>query len=138
MPRLSVWMVRAALLHLGTGFTFGAFMLWNKGSPFDPRIGLLLSPHIELVLVGWTMQLAMGVAFWIVPRFTHGNRYGHVWLVWAAFVLINAGVIAVVISYWFAGLAWLTLVGHILESLAVVAFALHLWPRIKPFGETNP
>ena len=27
MPRLSKWMIRAALLHLGVGWTFGALML---------------------------------------------------------------------------------------------------------------
>jgi hypothetical protein len=134
MPRLTVWMVRAALLHMGTGFTFGAFMLWNKGLPFEPRVGLLLSPHIELVLVGWTMQLAMGVAFWITPRFTGARRYGQVWSAWAAFVLINAGVAAVVASYLFAIAPWLTLVGRLLEGLAVVLFAVHLWPRVKVFA----
>jgi hypothetical protein len=135
MPRLTVWMVRAALLHLGTGFTFGAFMLWNKGLPFEPRLALLLSPHIELVLVGWTIQFAMGVAFWIIPRFTGPQRYGRVWLAWGAFVLINAGVIMVVASYLLGALDWLTLPGRILEMLAVVLFAVHIWPRVKPFGE---
>jgi hypothetical protein len=137
MPRLSVWMVRAALLHLGTGFTFGAFMLWNKGLPFEPRLALLLSPHIELVLVGWTIQLAMGVAFWIIPRFTGINRYGRVWLAWGAFVCINAGVILVVASFIVPELAGLTLRGRLLETLAVVLFAVHIWPRVKPFAETK-
>ena len=68
MPRLSVWIIRTALLYLGIGFTFGALMLFNKGVPFDPMLWRLLRPHIEFVLLGWTMQLAMGVAFWIMPR----------------------------------------------------------------------
>ncbi len=135
MPRLSVWMVRAALLHLGIGFTFGSFMLWNKGLPFEPRLALLLSPHIELVLVGWTMQLAMGVAFWIVPRFTGENKYGRVGLAWAAFVLINAGVVLVVASFLLTDtLPAMTLLGRLLEGLAVISFALHIWPRVKPFA----
>ena len=63
MPRLSVWTIRAALVALGIGFLFGALMLANKGVPFDPSLWRLLPAHIELVLLGWTMQLALGVAF---------------------------------------------------------------------------
>ncbi|HLV45033.1 MAG TPA: hypothetical protein VKY39_08745, partial [Aggregatilineales bacterium] len=63
MPRLSVWMVRASLLYLGLGFTFGALMLANKGVPLHPRLWALLPLHAEMLLVGWAIQLAMGVAF---------------------------------------------------------------------------
>ena len=96
MPRLTVWMVRAALLHLGAGFTFGALMLLNKGAPVSGEIWRLLWPHVELVLLGWTLQLGMGVAFWIMPRFSGERRYGRVWLGWAAFGLLNAGVVTVI------------------------------------------
>ena len=51
MPRPSVWMVQASLVHLSIGMTFGALMLWNKGLPFSGQVAFLLSPQIELVLV---------------------------------------------------------------------------------------
>lgn len=133
MPRLTVWMVRAALLHLGAGFTFGALMLFNKGTPVNGMIWQLLWPHVELVLLGWTLQLGMGVAFWIMPRFSGPRRYGRVWLGWAAFGLLNAGVL-VVIGGLLAGTDGLIALGRALEVLAAGAFALHLWPRIKPLG----
>ena len=133
MPRLTVWMVRAALLHLGAGFTFGALMLLNKGAPVSGEIWRLLWPHVELVLLGWTLQLGMGVAFWIMPRFSGERRYGRVWLGWAAFGLLNAGVV-VVIGGQVAGEAGLVALGRALEVLAAGAFALHLWPRVKPLG----
>ena len=133
MPRLTVWMVRAALLHLGAGFTFGALMLLNKGAPVSGEIWRLLWPHVELVLLGWTLQLGMGVAFWIMLRFSGEPRYGRVWLGWAAFGLLNAGVVTVIGGQW-AGMDGLVAAGRALEVLAVGAFALHLWPRIKPLG----
>ncbi len=136
MPRLSTYFIRAALLHLGLGFTFGALMLWNKGLPFEGRLWLLLNPHIEMVLVGWTTQLVMGVGFWIVPRFTGENRYGRVRLAWAAFILINAGVITASVGLW-GNAAWLVLVGRALELSAFISFAVHIWPRVKPFAETK-
>jgi hypothetical protein len=76
MPRLSVFMLRTALIHLGIGFTLGALLLSNKGIPYALELWRLLLPHVEFVLFGWTMQLMMGVAFWILPRHTHEPRYG--------------------------------------------------------------
>lgn len=135
MPRLSVWMLRAALLQLGIGFTFGALLLANKGVPFEGRIWLLRAPHIEIVLLGWTMQLAMGVAFWILPRFTSGRKYGDERLGWAAFALINLGVFTYGISTWMGDAAPLVaLAGRGMEMLAGALFAVMIWPRVKGFG----
>ncbi len=136
MPPLSVWMVRVALLHLGIGFTFGALMLFDKAVPTHPDIWRLWPLHLELTLIGWTVQLAMGVAFWIMPRFARlPNRYGRrTTLAWAAFALLNAGVLAVCAGNWWPSLADLTLAGRIAELGAVISFIIHLWPRIKPPG----
>lgn len=65
MPRLSVWFVRASLLYLLAEVTFGALLLANKGIAYYPPIWNLFPIHIEFLLVGWLVQLALGVAFWI-------------------------------------------------------------------------
>lgn len=136
MPPLSVWMVRAALLHLGIGFTFGALMLLDKAIQIDPDVWRLWSIHVELTLIGWVIQLAMGVAFWIMPRFARlPNRYGRrTSFAWAAFVLLNAGVLAVSAGTWWPSLDALTVAGRAAEFGAVGLFVAHLWPRIKPPG----
>ncbi len=134
MPRLSIWMIRASLLYFGFGFTFGGLMLYNKGIPVDPSAWRLLPVHIEFVLVGWTVQLAMGVAFWIMPRLRREDRYGNVRAAWIAFALLNGGVLAVTAGAWFDDLAPLVLVGRGAELAGVVAFAIHIWPRVKAFG----
>ncbi len=132
MPRLTRWFIRSALVDLALGFTFGALMLFNKGVPVTAWIWRLLPLHVELVLLGWTVQLAMGVAFWILPRF--GLSRGNESAAWAAFVLINAGV-------WIAGIgpmlgapAIVTVIGRLGEVGSAVAFAVHAWPRVRPLG----
>jgi hypothetical protein len=40
----------------------------------------------------------------------------------------------VIASYLFTTTPWLTLVGRLMEVLAVAAFALHIWPRVKAFA----
>lgn len=132
MPRLSRWFIRAALLYLAMGFTIGALMLANKGMPFAAWLWRLRSTHIEVLLVGWTMQLALGVAYWILPRF--GGKRGDETSAWAAFGLLNVGVLLVGLEA-ALGLAPLVgLAGKLAEVAAAAAFARHAWPRIKPAG----
>ncbi|MCE7948582.1 MAG: hypothetical protein DYG88_14250 [Chloroflexi bacterium CFX4] len=135
MPRISVWMVRTALLYLGIGFTFGALMLWNKGIPTQPSLWRLLQPHIEFLIFGWTLQLAMGVATWILPRFSQPPRYGNLALAWAAFFSLNSGVLLAAFATWQAHAFYGLLgIGRALELLAALFFVAYAWSRVKPLS----
>jgi hypothetical protein len=133
MPRLSAWFVRAALIYLGLGFTFGGLLLANKGFALHPLTWRLLPAHIEFLLFGWTLQLIFGVAFWILPRWQ--TQRGDVRPAWVALLLVNAGVWLVVLTGWLNWPAWSMLAGRLLEAAAVAAFAAHAWPRVKPWME---
>ncbi len=130
MPRLSCWFIRAALVYLAVGFSLGMLMLYNKGVPLWPWVWRLLPTHIEFLLLGWTAQLAMGVAFWILPRFSSSR--GNETYAWLAWILINAGVCLAGISPLFGAAGLLPLLGRLAEAGGAAAFALHAWPRIKP------
>jgi heme/copper-type cytochrome/quinol oxidase subunit 1 len=130
MPSLSVWAIRAALLYLVLGFTIGALMLWHKGAPLHPMLWRLLPAHIECLLFGWTVQLALGVAYWILPRFQTAR--GNPMLVWLALGLLNLGVVLVSVAPFMAAPGLVSLYGRGAEIAAAAAFAFHAWPRIKP------
>jgi hypothetical protein len=132
MPRLSRWFVRAALVYLALGFTFGALLLFHKGAPLHPLVWRLLPAHIEFLLLGWTVQLAMGVAFWILPRF--GGSRGGAAPAWIALFLFNAGVLLAGLGPSLGGPAVLSFLGRLLEAGGALAFGVHAWPRIKPLG----
>jgi hypothetical protein len=134
MPRLSVWFIRTALLYLGVGFTLGALILFQKGVPYSGAVWQLLPMHIEFVLVGWTIQLALGVGFWILPRARHGAARGDERLVWLAYILLNIGVLSVGVGAWLGAPGVLLLLGRMAELLAALFFALHAWPRVKAYG----
>ena len=132
MPKLSVWMIRASMIHMGVGFLFGAVILWQKGLPFAGWVWRLLNPHIELMVAGWTLQLVMGVAFFILPRFANrNNRYGAEYLGWWSFFLLNSGLCLTVLGYWFF-LPTVALAGRLLEMVAVMNYVVMIFPRIKP------
>jgi cbb3-type cytochrome oxidase subunit 1 len=134
MPRLSVWSIRTAMLYLAAGFLWGALMLLEKGVPIAGSLLRLLPMHVEFVLIGWTLQLAMGVAFWILPRFSQGPAHGDERLGWLAYGLLNVGVLAAGVGQWLGAPALIPLLGRIAELLAAISFALQAWPRVKPVG----
>jgi cbb3-type cytochrome oxidase subunit 1 len=131
MPRLSVWFIRASLAHLLLGFTFGGLLLFHKGFPLHPLTWRLLPAHIEFVLFGWTAQLVMGMAFWILPRFPKPPVRGNERLAWGAFWALNAGIALAALAPFVPTYAWLSLGGRLAEALGVVLFARHAWPRVK-------
>lgn len=129
MPRVSAWLVRSSLLYLAVGATLGAVLLaakgvgWGAGAP-------LLRVHREVLLVGWLVQLALGVGFWILPPVRGGAiRKRPAWTVAG---LLNAGLLlfaAGVLWGGTGGKAWLLAAGRTLEALAVVGFAVPLLRR---------
>ncbi|HTO72421.1 MAG TPA: hypothetical protein VMJ30_01315 [Gemmatimonadales bacterium] len=130
MPKVSVLLIRSALIWLVLGAGLGSSML---ASTTAAPAGWWRA-HGELMLIGWCLQLAMGVAYWILPKHAAGAARGNVWLAAAIAPLLNAGIALSL-------LGWLALVpdrfldaARGLELLAILAFALVIAPRIKPFG----
>jgi hypothetical protein len=131
MPRLSGWFIRASLVYLAIGFTFGAIMLANEGLAFDPHLDQLLPVHMEFLLTGWMLQLALGVAYWILPRNVKGLPRGNETLAWLSMIFINAGILLAVMGVIF-NVAWFMLPGRIFEAVSVPAFLLTVWRRVRP------
>ena len=130
MPRLSVWAIRLSLLYFLFGFTLGALMLANKGLPFAPWVWSLLPVHIDILLFGFVIQLAIGMAYWILPRYRGGSR-GNEIVLWIMIGLLNLGIWMVTLI----GLLnlpgqWLA-VGRLLEGIAAVLFTIQVWQRIR-------
>jgi hypothetical protein len=131
MPRLSVLFIRLSLIYLALGFTFGGLLLLNKGFPLYPMTWRLLPIHIEFVLIGWTVQLVMGMGFWILPRFAKPPVRGKEYLAWTAFILLNTEIAFLTIASFGLASSWLILLGRLLEAAGVVTFTMNAWPRVK-------
>lgn len=129
MPRASAFLIRTALLHLLAGAVLGSLLLVAKGAPALALLSWRWRPvHVELLLVGFTLQLAFGVAFWILPR--DADRRPAAAPAWAVLGLLNAGVLLVALGA-LTRHPGLALPGRILEIAALATFAAHAWPRIR-------
>ena len=133
MPRLSVLYIRLSLVHLLLAVSLGGLLLANKGILISPAIWALLPLHIEFAFVGWMVQLALGMVFWIVPRFSRGAPRGDERWSWLACILLNVGILCVAAQV-IAGGSVLAFPGRLLEMLGLGAFAIGNWRRVKPIG----
>jgi cbb3-type cytochrome oxidase subunit 1 len=137
VPALTVWFLRIALCYLGIGFTLGALMLAADGLPIAPTLLRLRPLHMELLLVGWMVQLALAVAYWILPR-RPSSRRGNEPLAWGALLLLNLGVLMVGLGSVLAAPSAVLTAGRSAEMVAALGFAAHAGPRIRAYSLRNP
>lgn len=141
MPRLSCWMIKAALAYLTIGVLFGGLILSAKGLPASLGWAWLLLPaHIQLLVGGWLIQLALGMAYWILPRLDGAGERGRPGAAWFSFGALNSGVIgaALILAIRaFVTTPWLNaalIVAALCQLGALGAFAWHVWPRVQPIA----
>ena len=133
MARISVWYVRAALLHFAVGATVGAWGLAAKSGLWPP-VPLPVRPlHVEVVLIGWVCQLAVGVALWILP---FSRSVSDDWRFWGAWVALNVGVVLAVGGRMEDALVLLVL-GRVGEVSAALLLVVGLWPRLRPLPQRD-
>lgn len=134
MPAASRWMIRLSLLYLVTGIMLGALLLVNKAYPLHPAVWMVLPAHIELTIFGWIIQLTLGTAYWMLPRFLEGPSRGNRALVVGMVTSWNMGILLVIADTLISTMIPLRLVGRSLECLAVVLFVALHWNRITTYN----
>jgi cbb3-type cytochrome oxidase subunit 1 len=133
MPFLSRLFIKTAFLYLLAGAAVGAMLLIQKAIPGWGGIWQYLPLHIQWMVFGWMLQLVMGVAYWMLPRFgAERRREG---AAAAAYFLMNLGILLLAAAQ-IEGNTKLTILGSLTEMSAVLCFMIHAWPRIKPFSES--
>ena len=140
MDRVSIYLVRAGLLWLVTGFSLGALMLSDALVPGDWRLWFAPT-HGHILFVGWFLQFAVGVGYWLLPRKRtpeqpEGYRVSTAFL---AFGMLNAGLLLRVIVEPLertgrdaTGLDITLAVSSVLQLAAIVIIATQIWKRILP------
>lgn len=139
MPRVSVFIIRTALLQLALGALVGGLLLAEKGLHVAPWLWALRPGHIQMMLIGWTVQLACGVAIWILPRRDAAGDRGNLGLAWLCYGALNGGValaaLHLPLSALLGGarLSWMLSLAGLAYVVAISAAVAHLWPRVLPF-----
>lgn len=131
-------MVRASLTWLLLGFSIGALMLVDRVFPGDWRLWLQPT-HGHMLFVGWFVQFALGIAYWLLPRKRSPDLpigYKETPAIVGA-IMLNAGMVLRVIGEpmertGHAGALSITILAAsaVLQVAAIGIFIAQIWPRI--------
>lgn len=135
MPAVSRWLLRAGMAWLLAGLA-GGVAVAGQGLLGLPRAVGAAGPAVfHLLTVGWLTQLIFGVAHWMFPRASAERPRGREGLVWAALLLLNAGLLLRL------GAEPLAALGHpsvpalaasgLLQLAAAACFTANTWPRVR-------
>ena len=137
MPLLARWYIKTALVYLVAALLVGAVLAAGPLFGRVGAVGALWMTYLHLFVVGWLTQLIIGVAIWLFPRLSRERPHGDVRLVWAAYGLLNSGLLlrvpaepGMVLSgqvYW----QWALAASALLQWLSVVLFVIYIWGRVR-------
>jgi hypothetical protein len=141
MPPLARTFVKAAFVYFVAAFVLGALMVLDQWLSFSRCLQATYYSHLHLLVVGWITQLAIGVAYWILPRFRKeqdAHPRGSDTVTWGVLICLNAGL---VLRFFFEPFylmgprPWLAAVvalSGVLQALAALGFGWLIWRRIRP------
>ena len=140
MPPIARTYIKAAFVYFVAAFVIGALMALERWLNVSRWLKVVYISQLHLLVVGWLTQLAIGVAYWMFPRFLkeqNPNPRGSDRLAWSALICLNAGLLLRFIFepfYLMGPSTWLALLvalSGILQAVAVILFAWLVWGRIR-------
>ena len=141
MPPIARTFVKASFAYFLAAFLLGALMMLDRWLAFSRWVRALYMSQLHLLVVGWITQLAIGVAYWILPRFLKEDDprpRGSDAIAWFVLISLNVGLLlrfAVEPFYFMDQQPWLAALlalAGVLQALAAVGFAWIIWGRIRP------
>ncbi len=137
MPRLTRYFIKTALFYLALSLVLGALLAARPALGLPDELAAFSPVFFHLFMVGWVTQLIFGMLFWMLPKYSKELPRGREKVVWAAYWLINAGLVLRVIGEpltalqpeW--GLGWLLGLSALLQLAGGWAFIFNAWPRVR-------
>jgi hypothetical protein len=135
---LSSIMVRLSLLWLLAGFIIGGAMLVDRELPGDWRLWMQPT-HGHMLFVGWFLQFALGIAYWLLPRKRSPERpQGYdLRLAHLAVVALNIGLLCRVLAEPLertgrdsSAVEVALALSAVLQIAAAAIFVFQIWPRV--------
>ena len=137
MSMMVRWFIKSALAYLAVGSTIGGTLLAYKAIADRAVPSQWVIIHVHALLVGFMVQLIMGVAYWMFPR-VKDHWFGEGWagITWG---LLNVGLVMRFVSEPYVFGSWrayavpLVFISALLQVTAGVMFAAGMWVRVKGF-----
>ncbi|TVQ01887.1 MAG: hypothetical protein EA359_13080 [Balneolaceae bacterium] len=130
MPLQSVFLIRLSLLWLLLSTLAGAILLVHKAYGIHPSTWLLLPLHFEMAIWGWMVQLVIGTAYWMFPRFLRSDIRGPELPAWILVILFNSGLVMILSGHLFTSIPGLIFSGRFFLLTGIGIFIYLIWARV--------
>jgi hypothetical protein len=137
MPPITRIFVKTALVYFVAALIVALLLAARPVLELPRAIGALSPVYFHLFMVGWVTQLIIGAAYWMFPKYTRAMPRGHNWLMWTAYVCLNAGLLARLAGepmralHPAPGWGWLLVFSALAQWIGGMAFIANFWPRVK-------
>lgn len=137
MPTLTRWFIKSALLYFLAALVLAFLLVLNPILDLPTILDYMGPAYFHLFMVGWVTQMIFGVIFWMFPIITRHQPRGDVRFGWAAYFLLNAGLLLRLMAEPLNELnpqdvwGWALVLSAILQWLAACIFVINAWPRVK-------
>lgn len=137
MPRLTRVWIRTAFVYLAAALGVGVMLAAAPYVGISEFAGAVWPTYLHIFTVGWLTQLIFSVAWWMFPPQSREKPRGDERVGWAAFFLLNGGLLLRVVAEPLQVLRgdgpWrILLVASALVQLAAgLLMAAHFWTRTR-------
>ncbi len=135
MPLIVRWYLRTALVMFVLALVAGILQALTGPLPGLPPG--LTPVYFHLLMVGWVTQFILGIAIWMLPKYSQEKPRGNESLAWATYILLNSGLLIRAFGeplntiYPRAAWGWALVLSALLQWTAGLLFVLNAWPRVK-------
>jgi hypothetical protein len=135
MPFVPRLFIRTAFAWFAIGFVWAAAITLIKVADRTELRHAFITAHAHILLVGFFMNVVMGVAFWMFPR--PPDRRMNEPLAVAAYAMLNFGLLMRISFEWAQeehhGQVYgaLLATSGVIQALGGLLFAVVIWPRVR-------
>ncbi len=137
MPLITRTFIKTGLIAFVLALVAGVITAARSLLPLPSFVTGLTPIYFHLFMVGWVLQLIMGIVYWMFPKYSREKPRGRDELAWATYALLNSGLLLRVIGEPALAAApegpWgvLLATSAVLQWLAGLLFVVNTWPRVK-------
>jgi hypothetical protein len=135
MPIIVRWYLRTALAMFVLALIVGIFQTVDALLPSLPPG--LAPVYFHLLMVGWVTQFILGIAIWMLPKYSQEKPRGIEALSWATYILLNAGLLVRAFGepmntiFPATAWGWSLVLSAFLQWAAGLLFVINTWQRVK-------
>jgi hypothetical protein len=143
MPLIARLFIKCGLIYFVAALLLALVLSTRHHVALPPYLSAMGTTQLHLFMVGWVTQIIFGVAIWFFPRYSRDKPRGRDWLNYTAFITLNLGLLLRLVTEPLQATDPSPLITHamvgsaLLQWLASLAFAVNIWPRLRPQKSTR-